>query len=61
MCFDLVVLDEVRLKAVTNDHQQKAELAVRYAQVDNQSHKTRFPVLLAAFGDQDTIVRWAAA
>ena len=49
----LVVLDEVRLKAVTNDHQQKAELAVRYAQVDNQSHKTRFPVLLSVAAADD--------
>ena len=43
----LVVLDNMRVKIVTNDRQQKAELAVRYVQIDNQSHKTRFPVLLS--------------
>eukprot|EP01043_Picozoa_sp_COSAG02_P116689 COSAG02_NODE_53128_length_303_cov_1.519608_1_plen_86_part_01 len=49
----LVVLDDVRTKIVTNDGQHQAELAVRYAQVDNQSHKTKFPVLLSIAAEEN--------
>eukprot|EP01050_Picozoa_sp_SAG11_P009415 SAG11_NODE_882_length_6739_cov_1.990211_2_plen_1077_part_00 len=43
----LLVLDKVRIKVETDDTQQRAELCVRYLQVDNQSHKNKFPVLLS--------------
>eukprot|EP01047_Picozoa_sp_COSAG01_P027761 COSAG01_NODE_1841_length_9077_cov_3.062709_2_plen_2431_part_00 len=55
----LVVLDDVRAKVVTNENQQKAELSVRHFQVDNQSHETKFPVLLSvatADSTEDCIV-----
>ena len=52
----LVVLDNMRVKIVTNDRQQKAELAVQYAQIDNQSHKTRFPVLLSIAAEDSSKV-----
>ena len=43
----LLVLDRVRIKVETDDTQQRAEFCVRYLQIDNQSHKNKFPVLLS--------------
>jgi hypothetical protein len=50
----LLALDKVRIKVETDDTQQRAELCVGYLQVDNQSHKNKYPVLLSITPDKET-------
>ena len=50
----LVSLDGVGVKAIVGEEEQRAELCIRYIQVDNQEHSTTLPVMLTVEAREDS-------